>query len=90
MTTLTSQSMQPNQLRMVIADQRGAGRPDFNYQARVLYADSVAPASLPASGGTITITGTGFRTGKCRYGEWCCGHGHELESDSHHRDRAFA
>jgi hypothetical protein len=63
MTTLTSESTEPNQLRIVVADQRGAGRPDFNYQARVLYADTVAPVSLPAAGGTITITGMGFRTG---------------------------
>ena len=63
MTTLHSESTQPNQLRVAIADQRGAGRPDFNYQARVLYADTVAPTNLPAAGGTITITGMGFRTG---------------------------
>jgi hypothetical protein len=63
MTTLTSQSTQPNRLRIVVADQRGNGRPDFNYQARVLYADSLAPATLPAGGGTITISGMGFRTG---------------------------
>jgi hypothetical protein len=63
MTTLTGQSTQPNQLRIVVADQRGAGRPDFNYGARVLYADSLAPATLPAAGGTITITGMGFRPG---------------------------
>jgi hypothetical protein len=63
MTTLGSQSTQPNQLRIVVADERGDGRPDFNYQARVLYADSLAPATLPAEGGTITISGMGFRTG---------------------------
>jgi IPT/TIG domain len=63
MTTLTSQSTQPNQLRIVIADQRGDWRPDFNYQARVLYADSLVPATLPAVGGTVTISGMGFRTG---------------------------
>jgi IPT/TIG domain len=63
MTTLGSQSTQPNQLRIAIADQRGAGRPDFNYQARVLYADALAPASVAAAGGTVTITGMGFRTG---------------------------
>jgi hypothetical protein len=63
MTTLTSQSTQPNQLRIVVADQRGNGRPDFNYQARVLYADSLTPATLPAAGGTITISGMGFRIG---------------------------
>ena len=63
MTTLTASTTQPNQLRMVIADQRGDGRPDFNYQARVLYADSLAPAVMSAGGGTVTITGMGFRAG---------------------------
>ncbi|WP_260703551.1 IPT/TIG domain-containing protein [Edaphobacter flagellatus] len=51
------------QLRLVIADQRGDGRPDYAYQARVLYADSVAPATVPAGGGAVTITGMGFRPG---------------------------
>jgi hypothetical protein len=63
MTTLTASFTQPNQLRIAIADQRGDGRPDFNYQARVLYADSVSPTSVSAVGGTVTITGMGFRTG---------------------------
>jgi hypothetical protein len=49
--------------RLVIADQYGEGRPDFGYQARVLYADSVSPALLGAAGGTITLTGMGFRLG---------------------------
>jgi hypothetical protein len=63
MTTLTKSFTQPDQLRMVIADQRGDGRPDYNYQARVLYADSLSPATMSAAGGTVTITGMGFRTG---------------------------
>src|SRR5271170_8082893 len=63
MTTLTTSFTQPDQLRIAIADQRGDGRPDYNYQARVLYADSLAPAAVTAAGGTITITGMGFRTG---------------------------
>jgi IPT/TIG domain len=63
MTTLTTSFTQPDQLRIAIADQRGDGRPDFNYQARVLYADSLAPAAVGPAGGTITITGMGFRTG---------------------------
>ena len=50
-------------LRMAITDQRGAGRPDFAYQARVLYADAIQPANVGANGGTVVITGTGFRTG---------------------------
>ncbi len=50
-------------LRMAITDQRGAGRPDFAYQARVLYADAIQPANVGANGGTVVITGTGFRAG---------------------------
>jgi len=63
MTTLTTQTSQPQQLRIAITDQRGDGRPDYTYQARVLYADSIAPATIPAKGGTITISGMGFRPG---------------------------
>ncbi|WP_433974314.1 IPT/TIG domain-containing protein [Tunturiibacter lichenicola] len=63
MTTLGASFTQPDQLRIAIADQRGDGRPDFDYQARVLYADSVSPAAIGASGGMITISGMGFRTG---------------------------
>ena len=63
MTTLSASFTKPDQLRIAIADQRGDGRPDFNYQARVLYADSLAPSTVSAAGGTVTITGMGFRTG---------------------------
>ncbi len=63
MSTLTTESTQPQQLRIAIADQRGDGRPDYAYQARVLYADTIAPASVPATGGVVTITGMGFRAG---------------------------
>jgi hypothetical protein len=50
-------------LRFVIADARGDGRPDFAYQARVLYADTVLPASTSVNGGQIVISGMGFRAG---------------------------
>jgi hypothetical protein len=50
-------------LRLTVADQYGAGRPDFPYTGRILYADSVAPATVPLTGGQITITGMGFRKG---------------------------
>lgn len=50
-------------VRFVVGDAYGAGRPDFTYTARLLYADVVSPASVGAGGGTITITGTGFRPG---------------------------
>ena len=66
MTSLSAQTGSgtgPKQLRMVIADQRGDGRPDYGYQARLFYADSIAPASTSALGGTVTIMGMGFRPG---------------------------
>ncbi len=48
-------------VRIGIADLRGDGRPDYAYDGWLLYADTVSPAHLPASGGPITIEGTGFR-----------------------------
>jgi hypothetical protein len=50
-------------LRFVIADARGDGRPDFAYQARLLYADAVQPAVISSNGGEVTIIGMGFRAG---------------------------
>lgn len=46
-----------------VADQFGGGRPDFAYQARVLYADSVSPTIVSQNGGVVAITGEGFRPG---------------------------
>jgi len=48
-------------VRLGVADQRGDGRPDYAYNGWVLYADSVDPPRLPASGGPIVIHGMGFR-----------------------------
>ncbi len=48
-------------VRIGIADQRGDGRPDYPYYGWVLYADTVQPTHLPASGGPIVIHGMGFR-----------------------------
>ncbi|MGA9670466.1 MAG: IPT/TIG domain-containing protein [Terracidiphilus sp.] len=48
-------------VRIGIADQRGDGRPDYVYDGWVLYADTVQPARLPATGGPIVIHGMGFR-----------------------------
>src|ERR1035441_1743513 len=39
------------------------GRPDFQYQARVLYADTIQPATTSLGGDQITILGMGFRAG---------------------------
>ena len=49
--------------RMAITDQYGAGRADFNYVARVLYAAAVTPSIVGTGGGQLTITGMGFRQG---------------------------
>jgi len=48
-------------VRIGIADQRGDGRPDYAYAGWVLFADSVQPTRLPASGGAFVIHGMGFR-----------------------------
>src|SRR6185312_14891161 len=50
-----------DQVRIAIADERGDGRPDYAYRGCVLYADTVQPTRLPASGGPIVIHGMGFR-----------------------------
>ncbi|MGB6687408.1 MAG: IPT/TIG domain-containing protein, partial [Terracidiphilus sp.] len=47
-------------VRLGIADQRGDGRPDYAYSGWLLYADTVSPPRLPASGGQIVIQGVGF------------------------------
>ncbi len=51
-------------VRVGVADERGDGRPDFPYQTRVFYADSISPSEVPVAGGaTLTISGMGFRAG---------------------------
>jgi hypothetical protein len=63
MTATGVTTTQAETLRLVIADARGDGRPDFAYQARVLYADTIQPAAISVNGGQITISGMGFRAG---------------------------
>ena len=46
-----------------IADYRGDGRPDFSYQASILYSDTMNPARLSLAGGVTTLQGIGFRPG---------------------------
>ena len=41
----------------------GMGGRILGIRARVLYADSISPASVGMAGGTVTITGMGFRAG---------------------------
>ena len=62
-TQLTAAFATSETVRFVIADQRGNGRPDFAYSARLLYADSVSPSRLGNAGGTVVISGTGFEQG---------------------------
>jgi hypothetical protein len=45
---------------VAIADFRGDGRPDYFYQARLLYSDTVTPARLSLAGGVTTLNGIGF------------------------------
>lgn len=54
---------QSGTLRIVVTDERGDGRPDYDFRSRVLYADSISPAEMGAGGGLATITGMGFRAG---------------------------
>ena len=62
MTSANAQVAQAQTVRMAFAAENGDGRPDYNYQARVLYADTVVPASAGA-GTQITLNGFGFRPG---------------------------
>jgi hypothetical protein len=50
-------------LRIAIADQFGAGRPDFAYTGRILYASGVLPTTVGLAGGQVTVTGMGFAAG---------------------------
>ena len=62
-TTLQADLASGTGVRIGIADERGDGRPDFPYQARLFYADSIAPVEIASAGGQATISGTGFRSG---------------------------
>ena len=63
LTLLNFDTSATGALRIAITDQRGDGRPDYHFRARVLYADSISPAVTTSAGGLVTITGLGFRAG---------------------------
>ena len=63
LTALTASNPTTRRLRLGFGDMRGDGRPDYTYTARVLYADSISPASVALNGGQVTISGMGFRPG---------------------------
>ena len=63
MTRLDAHFSATEPFRVGVADYRGDGRPDYFYQASVLYSDSVTPARLGLSGGVTTLKGIGFKQG---------------------------
>jgi len=63
LTRLDAQVTTSGNFLIGISDVRGDGRPDYRYQAQVLYADSVSPPRIGISGGAVTVSGTGFAPG---------------------------
>jgi hypothetical protein len=60
LTRLDAQFNTADTYRVGVADFRGDGRPDYFYQASLLYSDTVMPARLSLAGGVTTLNGTGF------------------------------
>jgi hypothetical protein len=63
MTRLDAQFGSSEAFRVGVADFRGDGRPDYFYQASLLYSDTVTPARLSITGGVTTLNGIGFSQG---------------------------
>jgi IPT/TIG domain len=60
-TRLDAQILQSTDFRLGIADYRGDGRPDYRYNARLLYGDRISPARASVAGGSpLTIEGLGL------------------------------
>jgi hypothetical protein len=62
-TRLDAQFGVSDTFRVAVADFRGDGRPDYFYQANLLYSDTVTPSRLSLAGGVATLNGIGFRPG---------------------------
>jgi hypothetical protein len=62
-TRLDAQFGASDTFRVAVADMRGDGRPDYFYQANLLYSDTVTPSRLSLAGGVATLNGIGFRPG---------------------------
>ncbi len=60
MTRLDAQFSTSEAFRVGVGDFRGDGRPDYFYQANLLYSDSLTPARLSLAGGVTTLNGIGF------------------------------
>ncbi len=63
MTRLDAQFGVSETYRVGVTDFRGDGRPDYFYQASLLYSDTVTPARLSLAGGVTTLNGIGFNPG---------------------------
>ncbi len=62
-TSLHASTGRLTSLSFGIADERGDGRPDFNFQGRLFYGDTVSPSIIAPAGATLTLAGFGFRSG---------------------------
>jgi hypothetical protein len=60
MTRLDAEFSTTETFRLAVEDFRGDGRPDYFYQASLLYSDTVTPARLSVAGGVTTLRGLGF------------------------------
>lgn len=63
LTRLDAQVSTSANVLIGISDVRGDGRPDYHYQAEVLYGNSISPQRVSTSGGSITVQGIGFPQG---------------------------
>jgi len=63
LTRLDAQVTSSANFLIAISDLRGDGRPDYRYQARLLYADSISPPRIGVGGGVVAVQGTGFAPG---------------------------
>ena len=62
MTRLDAQLFSTTDFRIGVADLRGDGRPDYSYQMRVFYGDTLTPSRAGVNGGDVlAINGVGFR-----------------------------
>jgi len=59
-TRLDAQFFADDVFRIGVADLRGDGRPDYFYNASVLYSDTVTPSRIGLHGGPVTLHGLGF------------------------------
>src|SRR5438552_330908 len=55
LTRLNANLLVATSFRIGITDDRGDGRPDFHYHARVLYGDTVSPAQISAGKSTPIV-----------------------------------